>query len=325
MDGSIVKADAALNSMVVRPNAGQTLEDQPRHKYIVGQKFTNETHVSRTDPDATLSGKTGEPKRLAYKLHDTIERESRVVVDAHVTTGSEMEGKVLFDRIDHMESTFKLKIEEVTADRGYGYGVNLAEFERRSIKSFVPNFREEVGDNIDLALFQYNSRDDIFVCKAGYPLERITSDESEAKDYSRAYQIRSGHCATCPFHKFCFGRTPAKTGQRKRLRRNIFWELQAKTKEREKTDNFRIARGERQSKMEGIFAEAKDNHGLSRARYRGRAKMQIQAYLVSFVQNLKRLLGMEVPSIIRLDLETRSLAKTESSISILHVSRLKAA
>jgi hypothetical protein len=44
-------------------------------------------------------------------------------------------------------------------------------------------------------------------------------------------------------------------------------------------------------KMEGLFAEAKQNHGLSRARYRGRSKVQIQAYLSATVQNLKRLIA----------------------------------
>jgi hypothetical protein len=37
-------------------------------------------------------------------------------------------------------------------------------------------------------------------------------------------------------------------------------------------------------------AEAKQLHGLSRAKYRGRSKVQIQAYLCAIVQNLKRLL-----------------------------------
>ncbi len=42
-------------------------------------------------------------------------------------------------------------------------------------------------------------------------------------------------------------------------------------------------------KCEGLFAEAKENHNLARARYRGRPKVQIQAYLIAMVQNLKRL------------------------------------
>ena len=40
---------------------------------------------------------------------------------------------------------------------------------------------------------------------------------------------------------------------------------------------------ERMWKCEGLFAEAKQNHGLSRARYRGRSKVQIQAYLIAIV------------------------------------------
>jgi IS5 family transposase len=64
-----------------------------------------------------------------------------------------------------------------------------------------------------------------------------------------------------------------------------------KTAGREKTWVFKRTLAERQWKMEGIFAEAKDNHGLDRARYRGRSKMQIQAYLIASVQNLKRLAG----------------------------------
>ena len=47
---------------------------------------------------------------------------------------------------------------------------------------------------------------------------------------------------------------------------------------------------ERMWKSEGLFAEAKQYHGLSRAKYRSQPKVQIQAYLSAIVQNLKRLL-----------------------------------
>lgn len=47
---------------------------------------------------------------------------------------------------------------------------------------------------------------------------------------------------------------------------------------------------ERRWKEEGVFAEAKNNHGLSRAKYRGRKKVQIQAFMTAIIQNLKRLL-----------------------------------
>ena len=54
--------------------------------------------------------------------------------------------------------------------------------------------------------------------------------------------------------------------------------------------------------IEGLFAEAKDLHGIRRARYRGRAKVQIQAYIVASIQNLKRLVTV-MPDFIRFMLE----------------------
>jgi len=67
--------------------------------------------------------------------------------------------------------------------------------------------------------------------------------------------------------------------------KTIFAVLQARMRD----PTFRQERSERMWKSEGLFAEAKQNHGLSRARYRGRSKVQIQAYLSATVQNLKRL------------------------------------
>ncbi len=45
-------------------------------------------------------------------------------------------------------------------------------------------------------------------------------------------------------------------------------------------------------KIEGLFAEVKQNHNLSRAKYRGKPKMQIQAYWSAIAQNLKRLVAL---------------------------------
>jgi|GEM_PF-1982708 len=46
---------------------------------------------------------------------------------------------------------------------------------------------------------------------------------------------------------------------------------------------------ERKWKIEGIFAEAKKNHGLQKAKYRGISKVQLQALMTASIQNIKRL------------------------------------
>ncbi len=78
----------------------------------------------------------------------------------------------------------------------------------------------------------------------------------------------------------------------KHIEVSIYHEVIAATAIMEKTEEFKKMRGERQWEMEGTFAEAKNNHCLGRARYRGRSKMQIQAYMTGVVQNLKRLTSL---------------------------------
>jgi len=71
------------------------------------------------------------------------------------------------------------------------------------------------------------------------------------------------------------------------LDQDLFEEVQTRMRD----PVFRQKMSERMWKSEVLFAEAKQNHGLSRARYRGRAKVQIQAYMSATAQNLKRLVA----------------------------------
>ncbi len=86
----------------------------------------------------------------------------------------------------------------------------------------------------------------------------------------------------------CTARTRKNSSQRflfRSLDQDLFEDVQARMRD----PTFDQKRSERMWKSEGLFAEAKRNHCLARAKYRGRCKVQIQAYLSAIVQNLKRL------------------------------------
>jgi transposase len=205
MDGSLIKADAALSSLVPKEKENpedniSNIKDNRPSKYIKGKKFSNETHVSKTDPDCTLAGKVGEPKQLRYKNHCTIDRDSRVILDAHITTGAKVDGHEMTGRLDHIERTFDLKIGELTADRGYGYGVNLDELNKRKTRSYAPNFHSDVGESIDPRQFPYDEERDVFTCKSGHVLSRISTPESEKQEYAARYQIH-GKKTVSPKHR----------------------------------------------------------------------------------------------------------------------------
>ena len=85
---------------------------------------------------------------------------------------------------------------------------------------------------------------------------------------------------------------PAKENKRSKWRlvsrslQQDFFEIQLR---RMQEPIFQNALRERMWKIEGINAEAKNRHGLKRAKYRGLTNMQIQAYMIGVVLNLKRL------------------------------------
>lgn len=64
-DASLIEADASINSVVEREDADPNARalknyEQRYHDFKEGKKqrkFSNQTHVSKTDPDATLVSK----------------------------------------------------------------------------------------------------------------------------------------------------------------------------------------------------------------------------------------------------------------------------
>ena len=288
MDGSMFRADAAISSLVEKDENGKPSKVETA-KYIKGQKYSNDTHISATDPDSTLAGKPSESKKLSYKAHVTIDRDTRMVIDPFISTGSAMEGKIYLGRIDYIEKTFDTKIKELTADRGYGSGENLKALFDQKIISFVPRFRSTAGDHVarDSEGFSYDKKRDCFTCPQGHDLHPMQS----APNVKR-YRIKGGHCRTCPIREKCLNLKAMRTRAAKHIDRSVFHEYMERAALLETGKEFKDMRSERQWKMEGSFAEAKNYHGLERARYRGRAKVQIQCYMIAFVQNLKRLVGL---------------------------------
>src|SRR5262249_16506105 len=133
---------------------------------------------------------------------------------------------------------------------------------------------------------KYEREHDRIRCAAGKYLYPSAGDYWNRTRYSSL----QGQCRDCPLASTCVAKNrPNAPHTRFGLRpfgQDIFDEVQVQMKESE----FAQRASERMWKCEGLFAEAKRNHCLARARYRGRLKVQIQAYLSAIVQNLKRLL-----------------------------------
>jgi len=249
------------------------------------RRISNQTHTSRTDPDATLAQKRGTPRQLKYKVHQTIDADSRVILDTHVTTGARHDNQPYLDQLKRIEQRCRLTIVEATADRGYGSAAIIRALQEQGKRTFIPLWSGRVGNSKYLTSgLVYEKDQDRFRCPEG---KYLTPNPAIVENHKR-YVSSSAECKVCPQSPTCPARTRGSSPQRFVLR-SLDQDLFEDVLTRMRDPVFRQKMSERMWKSEGIFAEAKQNHGLSRARYRGRAKVQIQAYMSATAQNLKRL------------------------------------
>jgi transposase len=295
VDATLVEADASINSLEERPQSDPQaralkMYEQRYHDFKEGKKrrqVSNQTHVSASDPDATLVSRPGTYRKLYYKVHYTIDSESRVILDCHLTTGAQHECTVMPERLAHLLEQGQWPIEEMAADKAYGRGPTYALLRQHGIRAYIPLHIEHLGEGqLSRRDFIYDRKGDRYRCPQNhylYPYEKL--DHRLIK----RYRMLGGHCRQCPIRLSCL---PKKHRHRARfVYRSPHQDEIDRIKKRQATPHFKRKLAERQWKAEGVFGEAKGHHGLWRAKYRGHDKMQIQLYLTAITQNLKRLVG----------------------------------
>ena len=89
VDGTLIEAWASQKSFV-RKDEKRRDDDDPGNPTVNfrGEKRSNQTHASTTDPDARLAGMRGQGARLAYQGHVVTENRNGLVVAAKLTQAS---------------------------------------------------------------------------------------------------------------------------------------------------------------------------------------------------------------------------------------------
>jgi len=124
VDGSLLRAWASHKSMVARDGSDEPPgPDQGCNPEVDfrGQKRSNATHGSRTDPDSRLASKGGGMAFLSYTTHALAENRHGLTVDVHTTpaTGTaETEAALVMIKRSLKPASGSRK-PTVAADRGY--------------------------------------------------------------------------------------------------------------------------------------------------------------------------------------------------------------
>lgn len=262
----------------------QNPEDQPASSKKLP---LNSTRISITDPEAELARSKNGVTDLNYKDHRIVDDAHRVITAVIVTSSNVADGTQLPALVEQHQETTGLKLADVTlaGDHHYGTASNYlycaAEGIRPHLGQASANLEER--GKLPLSRFGYEAGEDRLRCPQGHYL---LFSQNRPEENAKVYLIEDpAHCAQCPLRKGC---TDSVRGRS--IQRHVQAELVEAGQAEAKSPAGRKSRKRRQHVMEGSFADAANNHGSKRARWRGLWRQEIQSYLIAAVQNLRILL-----------------------------------
>lgn len=307
VDASVIKADAdkdtlhpalrlAANALYQRLDAQAQDEeaspaksdDQPRAGASDGDQPPPGTLISSTDPDARLTRKNGQPI-LGYKDHRVVDDRCGIITATVTTDAAKAESHMMNEALDQHEKNVGSVPKTVVADKGYGTADVYQSMADREITPCIPHQNHKGGRGVGIYEakdFVYDAKQDAYRCPQGQWLHRYCT----TADGSARYRAAQGICAACPKRSLC---TNARDGRR--LTRNVGQEWIDWADGCFSREHRRRLRKRRMYRAEGSFADAANNHGYKRARWRGLTGMTIQNLLIAAAQNLRKLLRARRP------------------------------
>jgi len=247
---------------------------------------TAEQTKSLTDPDCGMMSRPGKPAGFHYLNHQTVDGDSGVITDVHVTPGNVADHSSHATRIKYQIDKFGFQTQAVGGDAGYDEPEIHAEMFKRGIKTHIP--LKDRGTKEDDGMFTkgaitYDPALDVYICPNGCLLRFSSFKKGRGM---KRYCSRVADCSDCPFKGNCI----AGKGKIKSIERSYHWSEYEKQHENDFTERYFEVHKLRKIWCEGTFSHQKARHCLSRAKMRGLAQTTGQCLLSACAVNLKRLI-----------------------------------
>jgi transposase len=252
---------------------------------------TNSTRVSTTDPEAELARSKNGLIELNYKDHRLVDDAHGVITAVAATTSNVADGTQFPALYEQHRGTTGLKLAQVTVagDHHYGTAPNYIFCAQQDLRAHLGEVSANVEERGKLppSQFVYEPAQDRLRCPQDHYLVR---HQDRPEEQLTVYLIEDpATCAQCALRKQC---TQSKRGRS--IRRHVQASLVAAARTEANSPAARYNRKRRQHVMEGSFADAVNNHGAKKARWRGLWRQKIQSWLIAAVQNLRILLRHQV-------------------------------
>lgn len=244
-----------------------------------------------SDPDARYGHFPDGSSQPGYKQQTVVDDQSRVILAVDVMPANGGEGSDISGVIDEAAGRLDNPPDTLCADAAYANGPNAATCIRRGIRLIsppTPPLTHHSRGKYSIEQFHYDRERDIFTCPAGKELVRVGRMSGRRGRYK--YRARQRDCRVCPLKIQC-----TSAPMRCLNASEDHWAL-VHLREDSRRGDFKTLYRRRAPVIEGVFAEAKQWHGLRRAWRRGLLKMRIQCLLIAAILNFKRQIAAYRPA-----------------------------
>jgi transposase len=307
VDSTYVRANASFKSLepvVVDMNSTEYIETLEKENPIEekkedkpwepgddyphrGQKISNKTHKSKTDPDARLGRKSFRATTELYHAATYVmDNKSRIIVGAEVDQPSKrIDCEKALQQIRRIKWVHRLKPESLGADKGYAAGEFVAAVLKEGVVPHIPmiDYRSQNERGIyPLAMFKFDEEKKGFICPEGNFLKYWGYHKHSRHD---VYRASTKDCSRCSKKEECTRDRARSVGI------HIHEASMQKARALNKTVAYRISQRMRK-KIEELFGEAKEFMGMRQAKFRGRSFVREQVLMTAVAQNIKRMVKL---------------------------------
>jgi Transposase DDE domain/Transposase domain (DUF772) len=279
----IGEADGLLAAVLDQDVAGDPDTGAPR----IRRGVAKDRIVSVTDPQMRHGRKSASRRFDGHKMHVITEECTELVLAVDVGAGNGSDGDAAAEMVRQVRDQAGLAVRELVGDMAYGDGDTRSEVEAAGTKMIAkvpptpPNAGRFTKDAfaIDLA----DPDRPTATCPAGQVSDRLLANGHDPHGRpEQMFVFDAQTCAACPLRDQCVrgrgGRTLALHRHEARLQ-------QARADQRRPAVKRKLRK---RAKIERKIDHLQD-HGMRKARYRGRRKTTMQALLAAVVVNMKRI------------------------------------
>jgi len=170
-------------------------EDYPHR----GQRLSNDTHRSKTDPDARLSRKSLRAGTDLYHAATYImDNKSRIIVGTDIgRPDKKTDCDNALKQIRRIKWRYRIRPESIGADKGYSAGEFIHNLISEDIRSHIPimDYRSQNDKGIyPIERFDFDKSKNVFICPEGKEL-RYWGLHKHSKQH--AYRASTKDCKVC--------------------------------------------------------------------------------------------------------------------------------